>query len=71
MDGASSKLDMAGPPGRTEAVMTPVHGKLVLFGGINNSNTNLGDTWTFDGSTWTQLAVAGPPARYAAVFAAP
>jgi hypothetical protein len=30
--------------------------EMVLFGGLNFSGrvTTLGDTWTFDGTTWTQ-----------------
>lgn len=51
--------------------MAPVRGKLVLFGGVNDGNTTLGDTWTFDGAAWTQLNIAGPPARYLAVMATP
>ena len=36
---------------------------MVLFGGINGS-TYLGDTWTWDGTTWTKQSPAtSPPAR--------
>jgi hypothetical protein len=66
---AWKKLDVAGPPGRAEAAMTPVRGKLVLFGGVNGAGHTLGDTWTFDGATWERIAVSGPPARYDAAFA--
>jgi hypothetical protein len=31
----------------------------------------VGDTWTFDGTAWTQLKLAGPPGRYGAVMATP
>ncbi len=52
--------------------MAPVHDQLVLFGGLNDGNSNtLGDTWTFDGTTWTQLSVAGPSGRSDAVMATP
>jgi titin len=37
-------------------------GKIVLFGG-HSSSANLGDTWTFDGTTWAQLGGSQPTAR--------
>ena len=40
-------------------------GTIVLFGGVNGSAV-LGDTWSWNGSNWTQLASAGsgsPPTR--------
>jgi Galactose oxidase, central domain len=41
---------------------------VVLFGG-DNSNI-LGDTWTWDGTTWTkQHAAAGPTPRFGAAMA--
>jgi hypothetical protein len=43
---------------------------VVLFGGINTSSQILGDTWTWNGTTWTQQApAASPPARYGASMA--
>jgi hypothetical protein len=36
---------------------------LLLFGGRSQANVYLNDTWTFDGGTWAQRNVAGPPAR--------
>jgi hypothetical protein len=42
--------------------MAPLDGKLVLFGG-NDGNDVLSDTWTWDGTAWTQVMVAGPSAR--------
>ena len=39
-------------------------GEIVLFGGAGSMNDALGDTWTFDGSSWTQRAIdTGPPDR--------
>ncbi len=35
---------------------------VVIFGG-DSGGTLLGDTWEFDGVTWTQTATGGPPAR--------
>ena len=38
--------------------------RVVLFGGSNNSNVVLGDTWEFDGTQWQQRFPAhSPPAR--------
>ena len=43
---------------------------IVLFGGINNGNFFLGDTWSWNGSTWSQLSPAtSPPARLGAATA--
>jgi hypothetical protein len=36
--------------------------KVLLFGGDNASGP-LQDTWTWDGSEWKDLGIAGPPAR--------
>src|ERR1700761_9022281 len=33
-------------------------GNVVLFGGVTDGFLNLNDTWTWDGSTWTQVADA-------------
>ena len=38
--------------------------QLVLFGGqdhANNTNSYLGDTWTWTGQTWSQLSPDGEP----------
>jgi hypothetical protein len=37
-------------------------GVTVLFGGFGT--TALGDTWTYDGTTWTQRSVGGPSPRW-------
>jgi hypothetical protein len=40
-------------------------GNIVLFGGADSSGTLLDDTWTWDGTTWTQqFPPVSPPARY-------
>ncbi len=45
-------------------------GLVVLFGGkdLNNSGISLSDTWTFDGTTWTQFvpSTVPPPRSYTA-----
>jgi hypothetical protein len=43
-------------------------GVTVLFGGVEQGQTSLGDTWLFDGTSWTEVKAGGPPARrYAAL----
>lgn len=38
-------------------------GGVLLFGGTSDGVTFLGDTWFFDGASWTQVATDGPSAR--------
>jgi predicted lipoprotein with Yx(FWY)xxD motif len=39
-------------------------GVTVMFGGFDYvSSTTLGDTWEWNGSTWTRVATTGPPPR--------
>lgn len=75
-DGTSwSTLSTSTPPvGRAESPMATLGNKVVLFGGYNSTgpggSVNLSDTWTFDGTTWTQVSAAGPPAaRYSHAMA--
>jgi hypothetical protein len=42
-------------------MMATLNGEIVLFGGLHNG-AYINDTWTWDGATWTQHAVSGPPA---------
>jgi hypothetical protein len=53
------------PPARAGASMAPDRsGKLVLFGGWSNDRGTLSDTWTWDGTSWTeQHAATHPTAR--------
>jgi hypothetical protein len=47
----------------------PVSKKIVVFGG-NNNQTDLNDTYTFDGKTWTKITTSvAPPARATAMMA--
>ena len=46
----------------------PVSKKIVLFGGLDSTG-QLGDTWTFDGTTWKQVATSGPSNRTDAAMA--
>lgn len=42
----------------------PLRRVAVLFGGTDERTPAVfGDTWEYDGTTWSQRAVAGPPAR--------
>ena len=56
------------PPGRGNASMAydAATKEVVLFGGQGSSGVpNLGDTWTWDGTTWTeQSPTASPPADH-------
>jgi N-acetylneuraminic acid mutarotase len=59
------------PPARFYPSMAydPVSKKIVLFGGFSD-NGNLNDTWTYDGTGWTQVATpVAPPARNGAGMA--
>jgi Galactose oxidase, central domain len=57
------------PPARAAAAMAydPVSRKVVLFGGYDASQY-LQDTWTFDGTTWTQVSGRMPAARAASIL---
>lgn len=60
------------PPARFHPAMATLGSTIVLFGGggaIPNGQPLLGDTWTFDGTDWTQAAMTGPSARYGYVMA--
>jgi hypothetical protein len=56
------------PPARANAAMTfdPRSGKVILFGGCCGGEqfapTELGDTWAWDGATWSQLSPSAAPA---------
>src|SRR2546429_2147234 len=56
------------PPARSYLAMTydPASGKIIAFGGFDGTGY-LNDTWTFDGTSCTQIATqSAPPARAAA-----
>jgi N-acetylneuraminic acid mutarotase len=64
--GSWTKLDVTGPPARQGAVMGSLGSALVLFGGYDDgydadAGTPFPDTWTWDGSRWTELGAPGPP----------
>jgi hypothetical protein len=48
--------------------------KVVLFGGYGKSSSGykvFGDTWTWDGTSWSQVSTSGPSARIDAAMAGP
>jgi hypothetical protein len=66
-----TQLNITGPSARFHPEMTTFPGELdhdniVLFGGgsvVGQGAPLLGDTWSFDGSTWTHISDTGPSAR--------
>lgn len=71
-DGAAwSKLEGASPPARSAFAMAydERRGLTVVFGGVGvappgQRPTPLADTWEYDGHTWAERKVAGPPGRF-------
>jgi hypothetical protein len=64
----------SGPSAREDAAMAPWNGGAVLFGGddiatTSDLDTALGDTWSWNGGSWTQLDVTGPSPRTAHAMA--
>ncbi len=61
------KQPSTSPPARSLGAMVfhEGRGKMVLFGGYD-SLVALGDTWEYDGTTWSPLPGAGPSARFLA-----
>jgi hypothetical protein len=80
-DGVAWTLVLAssGPSARHghALVHDPGRARTVLFGGFTSTSlangVYLGDTWTYDGSTWTLVAATGPAPRgyHAAAFDPP
>ena len=56
------------PPYRVLSVMAPFANELVLFGGWGSFGY-LGDTWTYDGTSWTASSIVGPSGRQNAAMA--
>jgi hypothetical protein len=56
------------PPARSGAAAATFGNSVVLFGGRSNG-TPLGDTWIWNGTTWTPGPIAGPPPRFHAAIA--
>lgn len=66
-DGTWNALGSSAPPGRWESAMAydAKRDRVVMFGGSGSSGS-LGDTWEFDGATWTERTPASgsPMPRY-------
>lgn len=58
-------LSSGGPPARYDHAMVydALRDRTVLFGGRNAAGTALGDTWIWNGTSWSP-GPAGPPARF-------
>jgi hypothetical protein len=41
--------------------MARLNGKVVLFGGYNAQERYLGETWEWDGESWSELQALSPP----------
>ncbi len=74
-DGSSWTLrtPASNPPAREQPAMAfdAARGEIILFGGLGFPSgfpTPLNDTWTYDGSNWTQRS-GGPPGRFDAATA--
>ncbi|MBK8100401.1 MAG: hypothetical protein IPK26_25165 [Planctomycetes bacterium] len=52
------------PPARADHALAfdLARGRTVLFGGHDNSGTEFGDTWEYDGMSWTPITVGAAPA---------
>jgi hypothetical protein len=69
-DGTSwTQVSVVGPTGdpgglsdsRGFQTMATLDGQVILFGGEQDANHILNDTWAWNGTTWTELTVANPP----------
>lgn len=63
---AQPNLDKPSPRNQPAVAFDSKRGKLVLFGGIDQTGKSLNDTWEWDGSKWeTRSPATSPPARAA------
>jgi hypothetical protein len=75
-DGKSwTKANAAGPVARSSAMMASFGDKVVLFGGEQALDASgatapkfLGDTWTWDGTRWSEIKGTGPSPRATAAM---
>ncbi|MFZ0060445.1 MAG: kelch repeat-containing protein [Pyrinomonadaceae bacterium] len=63
-----TEIKVTGPSPRAEAAIAfdEKRGRVMLFGGHNragDAGSRLGDTWEWDGKTWTEIKVPGPSPR--------
>lgn len=74
-DGATwtQRLPAVSPNSRTSATAAALGGTMMVFGGyetISNGTTYGNDTWTWDGTTWTQQSPSQSPPALASAAAA-
>ena len=50
-------------------VYDAAQGEIILFGGLQDDNVYLGDTWTWDGNSWALASQSGPEPRIGAAMA--
>ncbi|MBK7585959.1 MAG: hypothetical protein IPI67_37960 [Myxococcales bacterium] len=65
--GSWTNMNPSPNPGKRATVMAydAAHGYTLLYGGYGAGNVINGDTWTWNGTTWTKLSPAvSPPAGY-------
>jgi N-acetylneuraminic acid mutarotase len=66
---------VVGPSARSWHAMATLSDKIVLFGGLIAGSPSSpisgvqADTWEWDGNSWTQRMVTGPPGRWGATMA--
>lgn len=62
---------VSSPSARREHGMAydPLRQRVVMFGGVDRNGTLLNDTWTWDGSNWTQLTTSASPTARATEMA--
>ena len=53
------------PPARDRHTLATLAGKVVLFGGGNNTTLYLNDTWEWDGATWRERTPSTAPSARA------
>jgi N-acetylneuraminic acid mutarotase len=71
---AWAQRSITGPPGRNGHAAATLGTKVVVFGGeivgADGGVALANDTWEYDGTSWTQRIVSGPPARDTSAMAA-
>lgn len=59
-----TRVEVTTPPGRVDAALAADRdGTVMLFGGMDATGAR-GDTWLWDGATWTEATGTAPSARY-------
>jgi hypothetical protein len=73
--GGWTVADVTPPPSRIDMTMASTPTEVILFGGGSASGATLGspylgDTWSWDGTSWSELQIPGPSPRLWAAMAA-